>query len=350
MFPERKKPKGQFDAASEGTMGHQLAEAQLKRHYRQISAPEYNKLVQEVKDSIYYSDEFQRDVDTYCLYVRSQVGDGDEVFFEQRVDYSEWVNSGFGTSDVIIINPTKIRIIDAKFGRNLVLAKDNSQLRLYCVGAYAKFKEKYPHIRQAEYTVMQPRLDNISTEETTIEELINWVEDFVRPRALLAWEGKGEFAPSDDACMYCRAKTHCRARSDFNDMEAIKDFRQPETLSDSELTEVFVRASSIKKWLADVEQYILDRATDDGVVPEGYELGRSKTNRKIEDVEAARAKLIKAGFKEEDIFAPPTLKSIAQLEKLDKEGVNAALGDLIVRPEGEVKLVPAKKSAKADFT
>ena len=350
VLPEPKRKTGAFDVSAEGTTAHNLAEAKLKRHYGQITAKEYVEALNEVKATPYYDEEFERYVDNYVLYVRSQIGEGDTPYFEQRVDFSEWVPDGFGTADVVIISDTKIRVIDLKFGKGVAVdAEDNPQLRLYAIGAWWKYKDAHPNLSEIEYTIHQPRLDSITTDTTTLPKLLDWAIHFVKPKAKKAWNGDGDFIPGDH-CQFCRAKQQCRARAEFNDMDAARDFKAPALLTEVEIIDVLRRSSAIKKWLGDVEQYILDRATDDGVVPEGYELGRSKTNRKIEDVEAARAKLIKAGFKEEDIFAPPTLKSIAQLEKLDKEGVNAALGDLVVRPEGEVKLVLAKKSAKADFT
>jgi hypothetical protein len=44
------------------------------------------------------------------------------------------------------------------------------------------------------------------------------------------------------------------------------------------------------------------------------------------------------------------LKSIAQLEKLGQKGeVSSLLGDLIIRPDGEPKLVKDTNQAEEDF-
>ena len=331
-------------------MAHTLSEAKLKRHYNQITAKEYVELLNEVKESPYYDEEFERHVDNYVLYVRSQIGENDTPYFEQRVDFSEWVPDGFGTADVVITSPTKIRVIDLKFGKGVpVYAEDNSQLRLYAIGAWWKYKDAHPNITEVEYTIHQPRLDSITSDSTTLGKLIDWAEHFVKPKAKKAWNGAGEFVAGDH-CGFCKAKQQCRARSEFNDLQAAKDFKKPDLLTDTEIDEVFTKASALRSWLKDVEQYVLNRATDEGVLPEGYVLGRSKTNRKIEDDEGAANKLLRAGYSEAEIYEPRTLKSVAQLEKLgSKDQIQSVLGDLIVRPEGEVKLVKAKASAKQDF-
>ena len=62
-------------------------------------------------------------------------------------------------------------------------------------------------------TIIQPRLENISTFECSVEELLDWAETYVRPRAKLAFEGKGEQVPGD-WCRFCRARTSCKACAD----------------------------------------------------------------------------------------------------------------------------------------
>jgi hypothetical protein len=103
---------------------------------------------------------------------------------------------------------------------------------------------------------------------------------------------------------------------------------------------VLENAPQTRKWLSDVESYLLERAKEDGTVPPGYTLGTSSTNRKIQNVEQAAEKLWQYG---NDIYEPRTLKSVAQLEKLvGKSRLQELLNELIVRPAGEPKLVKSK--------
>ena len=338
-LPEQPRKKGAFNFSEEGTTAHNLADAKLKRHYNQITGKEYLALVNEVKETPYYNEEFEAYVDNYVVYVRSQIGEGDTPYFEQRVDFSEWVPEGFGTADVVIMSHDKVRVIDLKFGKGVpVSADDNPQLRLYALGAWYKYKELYPNVGIVEYTIHQPRLESITTEATTLEKLVDWADFVVKPKAKKAWTGQGEFVPGDH-CQFCRAKSQCRARNDFADLSATMDFKAPPLLTEAELVTVLQRSSDTKKWIKDVEEFLLTRATNSGEIPEGYQVGKTDTKRKIVDTDKATMLLLLKGHK--DIFEPQSLKSVAQLEKLVGKGqLGEVLGELIIKPEGEPKLVP----------
>ena len=342
VLPEPRRKAGSFDHSLNGTTAHKMAEAKLKRHYGFITAVDYNSEINEVKETPFYDEEFEKYVDDYVLYVRSQIGGNDDPYFEQRVDFSEWVPEGFGTADVVIISDTKIRVIDLKFGVGIkVDAEDNPQLRLYALGAWSKYHEDHPNLTDVEYTISQPRLGHISTETMTVEELIDWAEATVKPKAKKAWAGQGDFLPGNH-CGFCRAKFQCRARSDFANDAIVDDFKAPALLSDEELLKAFKRSTLIKNWISDVENHLLAQAKD-GKPPAGYTLGCTSTKRKISDTERAKLLLIKQGYQEDEIIEKPELKTVAQLEKIaGKEKLAGVLGDLIFKPEGEPKLVESK--------
>ena len=349
-LPEQKRGSNAFDFSQEGTMAHLMAEAKLRHYFGQIGIEEYQHEISTIKATPYYNDDFEAHVDSYVLYVRSQIGEGDVPLFEQRVDFSDWVPDGFGTADVVILSKHSIRVIDLKFGKGVpVSALDNTQLRLYALGAWSKFKEEYPDIREVSYTIHQPRLDSISTDGTTIAKLVDWANYFVKPKAKKAWSGAGEFLPGE-WCQFCRAKAQCRARSDYNTELARQEFKAPPLLTSEEVSEVLVKAGQLRTWVNDVEEFALTRAVDQGIVPPGYKLSTTKTHRKISDTALAATVLVEKGMSPEIIWEAPKLKSIATLEKLGPKGQVAAwLGDLIQRPDGEPKLIKVKEDAKEDF-
>jgi hypothetical protein len=347
-LPEQKKGAGSFDFSQEGTTAHSMAEAKLRYHFGQIETEEYENEISTIKATPYYNDDFEANVDNYVLYVRSQIGEGDTPLFEQRVDFSDWVPDGFGTADVVILSKHAVRVIDLKFGKGIpVHAQDNTQLRLYALGAWSKFKEEYPDIKEVSYTIHQPRLDSISTDGTTITKLVDWANYFVKPKAKKAWSGAGEFLPGE-WCQFCKAKAQCRARSDFNTEIARLEFKAPGLLSEEEVSEVLAKAQGLKTWASDVEEYALTRAVDQGVVPPGYKLSTTTTHRKISDSALAATVLVEKGMNPEIIWEPAKLKSLASLEKINKQ-VAAWLGELVLRPEGSPKLVKTKEDAKEDF-
>ena len=339
-LPEQKKAAGSFDHSAEGTLAHSLAEIKLRLQLNQIGHEEYDREIQIIQTSPYYNQELDEYVDNYVVYVRSQISEHDRALFEQRVDFSEWVPDGFGTADVVLLSKHAIRVIDLKFGKGIpVSAQDNTQLRLYALGAYSKFKEEYPDIKEVEYTIVQPRLDSISTDGTSIAKLVDWANYFVKPKAKKAWTGTGEFVPGD-WCQFCRAKATCKARSDFVNEIASLDFRPAPLLDEEEFRLVLSKASQLKSYVNDIEEYATQRAVQENIIPTGFKLVVPKGHRKISDFALAEAVLVEHGFNKEDLYERKP-KSVPQIEKLGKKGqITGILGDMIVRPDSTPKLVP----------
>ncbi len=60
------------------------------------------------------------------------------MLIEQRLDFSKYVESGFGTGDCVIIADGALYVIDYKHGQGvLVDANDNPQMKLYALGAFS---------------------------------------------------------------------------------------------------------------------------------------------------------------------------------------------------------------------
>lgn len=353
-LPEPKRNPNSPDFSAEGTLAHSLAEIKLRLYYNQIGHDEYDSELKIIQAHPIWcgfnqdeKDDFEANVDNYVLYIRSQIGEGDTPLFEQRVDFSDWIPDGFGTADVVVLSKHTIRVYDLKFGKGIpVHAQDNTQLRLYALGAYSKFKEEWPEIKEVTYTIHQPRLNSISTDGTSIAKLLDWARYYVSPKAKKAWSGAGEFLPGD-WCQFCKAKAQCRARSDFNTELAKQDFKEPALLSEEEISKVLIKAQNLKTWVNDVEEYALVQAVEKEIIPPGYKLSTTATHRKIGDPMLAAEILKEHGLSEDEIWEKK-IKSLATFEKKHKQTA-AWLGDLVIRPEGAPKLVKIKESAEEDF-
>ncbi|MDR2666723.1 MAG: DUF2800 domain-containing protein, partial [Holosporales bacterium] len=201
---EERLPETISKAAEEGTAAHELAEYKLKK-----------ALGLKTKIALPISVFFDRDMDTYTNdYVRFVMGcmpeDGKEglAYIEQELDLSSYVPEGFGTADCITVSGSKMHVIDLKYGRRTVEAKENPQTRLYALGALEYARVLFD-IRSIQMTIFQPRLDNISTEYLEVKELVSWGQKVVVPRAWFAFMGYGEFKAGHH-CNFCRAKAECR--------------------------------------------------------------------------------------------------------------------------------------------
>ena len=187
--------------AEEGTAAHALGEYKLRKYlHERVRRP----------TSEFDTDEMDANTDIYAEYIISTVERIREtcphplVMVEERLDYSYLVPQGFGTGDCVIIADGTLYVMDYKNGKGVFVSCDhNPQMMLYALGAYHAYGYLYS-ITKVSMTIIQPRLENISTFECSVEELLDWAENYVRPRARLAFEGKGEQVPGD-WCRFCRA-------------------------------------------------------------------------------------------------------------------------------------------------
>jgi len=343
--------------AKEGTFAHSLAEQKLLNYIGEISKAEFNKRLNELKRSEFYSKELEDYVDVYVDFAIEKINGHKAgiVFVEKTVDYNWICREGFGTCDLLILDGDVIEIIDFKFGKGLKIdAKNNSQLKLYALGAIDNFNFIF-EAKKVKMTIVQPRLDNISSEEIEVEELINWGEVEVKPLADLAYAGEGNFKPGS-YCRWCRAKATCRARAEESTKMVRLDFRPPPLLTDEEIVEVLNRINELKKWADDVEIYAFNKAVNEGKEWPGFKLVEGRSNRRYSDEDKVAKALLAAGYSEDRIFSKALL-SLTKLEKeIGKDKFEGTLGDLIERPPGKLKLVPeedkrlaVRNGAEIDF-
>lgn len=319
--------------AEEGTLAHQICEEKLlvlKGHLDAVKT--------EPKDL-----EMERATDIYRDFVeevwnaaKAKTKDA-ALFIEQELEFGEYVPEGFGTSDAVVVGDDTLTVIDFKYGKGVpVDATNNPQLRLYALGAYSALSTIYDF----EYvitSVVQPRIDRIGSEKLRVDELLSWAEEYVKPRARLAYDGKGEFKVGDH-CRFCKAGATCRARVE----EAFKIIdlsdTKPATIGDDEVPDILDRLDNAEKWIESMRKYAETRAIA-GTKWRGYKVVESRTQRKIIEQLEALSVLEKAGYSQEDVTTVK-LKGIGELEKtLGKSQFNELLGEFIVKPAGAPTLV-----------
>ncbi len=343
--------------AEEGTFLHELAEMKLHRYLGDMTPETLAAQYAEHRDNDFYSDEAENVTDEYvdfCMEtieaVRASCPDP-LILVEHRLDFSEYVPEGFGTGDLVIVADGVLEIVDLKGGRGVrVEAERNSQLMLYGLGALLEFDPLYD-IRTVRMSIVQPRLNNVSTYETTVEDLLHWAETEVRPRALLAAKGEGEFR-AGEWCRFCKARYTCRTRSEYHMRLAERDFRQPDLLTDEEILDILPVAESLNNWVQDLISYATQQAVDGKTWP-GYKLVAGRSVRKYtSEAEVIRA-ATEAGFT--DIYKT-TLLGVGDLEKrMGRKKFNDVLGKYVVKPVGAPQLVPESDprkpytSAASDF-
>lgn len=338
------------DYAAEGTDAHALCEFKLKQA---LGMEAHDP----TEDLSYYNQEMEDCATAYAAYVLEQVEAAKEtcpdpvVLIEQRVDFSRWVEDGFGTADTIVIADGTLQVIDFKYGLGvLVSAEKNPQLSCYSIGALELFDGIYD-IDTVRMVVFQPRRDHLGVYEVSKDDLYRWADEVLKPAADLAFAGDGNFL-CGEWCGFCKAKNACRARAAANLELAKYEFKLPPLLTDEDVEDILGKVDDLIAWASDIKEYALQQAIS-GKEWSGWKLVEGRSNRKYVNEAAVAAAVTKAGF---DPYEQKLLGVTAMQKLMGKSRFEEVLAGLIEKPQGKPTLVPesdkrpAMNNAKSDFS
>ena len=329
------------DAAAEGTAAHALCEHKLRRALKMRSKKPI---------SPYDCDEMDACTDAYVEFVMEALAEAKQeckdplVLIEQKLDFSCYVPDGFGTGDCLIVADKLLHIIDFKYGQGvLVDAEQNPQMMLYALGALRLFDSLYD-ITEVSMSIFQPRRENVSTWTISVDDLLDWAETTLKPKAELAFKGEGEYTPGS-WCQFCKAAVKCRARAEAKLQLARYEFAMPPLLSDEEIEDILLKLDDLTKWANEITAYAQDAAVNHGKVWRGFKLVESRTNRRYTDEEAVAQAANAAGY--HDIYKK-SLIPITEMERLmGKKTFAEVIGSLVEKPKGRPTLVPASDKRPA---
>ena len=355
--------------AEEGTFAHEICEYKVRKYlHERVKRPQSEE---------FDTEEIEQITDVYAEFVITIIEQMREngceplAFVEERVDYSHIAPSGFGTADMLIIGKDEngrglLHVCDFKTGKGVFVDADhNSQMMLYALGGLAAYGFLYD-IEIVRMSIIQPRLDNISTFECSRQELEDWGES-IKPTALLAFEGKGEQHPGD-WCRFCRAKPVCKACADealalcredcldldagaFDDTAEESDmtapyeadtntavFKQPGLIPISELAEILPTLNRISSWIEAVFAFVSSEAINHGVPIPGYKVVEGRSKRVFTDTKAVVDTAVQNGY---TALYKQTLITLTEFEKMmGKKKFNELLGEYVAKPPGKLALVP----------
>ncbi len=331
---EQEFAESDSEAAKEGTAAHALCEHKLKKALHMRSK-------RPISD--YDSDEMEECSDDYVAFVMEQyeaskqVCEDPIVLIEQHLDFSCYVPDGFGTGDCVIVSDDKLHIVDFKYGQGvLVEAENNSQMKLYALGALEIYDALYD-IKEVSMTIFQPRRENISTWTISAKELKDWAQNELKPKALMAYNGEGDYLPGE-WCTFCRAAIRCRARADEKMKLAQTEFKMPPLLTDVEIGEILNILPDLTKWANEITAYATDAAVNHGKEWSGFKVVEGRSVRKYRNEDEVAEAARNAGYT--DIYKQ-SLITLTEMQKLmGKRKFEETLGSLIYKPPGKPTLVP----------
>lgn len=337
------------DYAAEGTDAHTLCEHRLKQA---LGIPAEDP----IENLSWYNEEMEECAAGYAAYVMELLETAKltcsdpVVMIEQRVDFSRWVQDGFGTADCILIADGVLNIVDYKHGKGVeVSAEGNTQLSLYSLGALEIFDGIYDIDRVCVH-IFQPRKSNVVSSMMDKSDLYEWADTELTQKAQLAYEGQGNFS-CGEWCRFCKAKAECRERAEANLALARYEFQSPALLDDEEIADILGKVDALTAWASDVKEYALQQAVS-GKEWTGWKLIEGRSNRKYTSEAAVAATVEGAGY---DPYERKVLGVTAMQKLLGKTRFEELLAPYIEKPQGKPTLVPesdkrpAMNTAKNDF-
>ena len=336
------------DYAAEGTLAHAYCAMKLKEFLGLPTDGEKEEIA--ALQEKYGTGEMSEYTDTYATIVLEKfnaaraVTPDAQLLVETRLDFSDYVPEAFGTADAIIIADGTMEIIDFKYGKGVkVSAVENPQMMIYALGAYARFAFEY-RIDNLRATIVQPRIDNLSEYEITVEELTSWASNVLTPAAEKAYNGEGPQTPGS-WCQFCKVKNQCRALADKCKAAVAVD---PKLITPEELAkDVLPMVPIVKTWISGVEEFALAQALS-GVQLPGWKIVEGRSIRKITDTDSVADALTKSGYTQSDIYKPVEMRTITELEKLvGKKQFAALCGEWVNKPQGKPTLAPESDKRKA---
>ena len=341
--------------AAEGTLAHELSELYIARDVLgSITEQDFDARLEEVMANDLFSEEMLEVIPIYTDYCAAQLAEAKTtnqlacMDIEQKLDLTEYVPESYGTAECVIINDDLMEVIDLKYGKGVPVYADwNKQLMLYGLGALRKYDTMYD-ITEVRLTIIQPRINNISSWQISAEELRKWAEEELRPRAELAFEGKGELN-AGDWCIFCAVRNRCRKLYEQQLEVAKHEFADPELLTDEEIADIVRRTPKLIEWANSIAEYAHAKAITENKTWPGLKLVEGVSRRKwLDEYKASNAIFTRCPELSEDEIFNMKLKSITSIEKLvGKKRFEEILSDVVIKPQGKPTLVPLEDKRPA---
>lgn len=328
--------------AQEGTLAHELCELKLMAYTGEITKRKLTSMKNKLMKSELWQPEMDSTSEAYLDYIKDITMSytvKPVILTEKKVDFSQYVPEGFGTADCLVLAGDTLHVVDYKHGKGVVVDADhNPQMMLYALGAMSELSLLY-RFKFVHMTIVQPRVNNISEFTMTADELTEWGETIVKPKAEAAMSGKGEFE-AGDWCRFCRAKRQCKTRYESNDSlySELSAQHDPRLITLAELGEYLKRGRDMAAWLEDMKEYALSESLAGADVP-GWKAVEGRGSRAFTDTDEAVDTLIKNGIDESVLYERRVL-TLAQMEKaVGKKAFGELVGDLVVKNPGKPTLV-----------
>lgn len=323
--------------AEEGTAAHELGENALIN--KEDAAFYIGKKI--YKDFV-VDDEMATQVQKYVDYVNALTGEDGTLLIESRLDYTEYVQGGFGTADAIIITKNALHVVDLKYGKGeKVDALNNKQMQLYALGALEIADMIASDIKKVFMHIVQPRISHYDEWSRTPKQLAAFGKK-AKAASIAALKPTPKFGPSEKGCRWCAYANKCKHLADHNVKLISSEFDSLDKVIEAndvalvdnnaidlgQLSKLIPHLNSIGKWIKALEVRALDELLSGHELP-NYKLVEGRSIRKWVDEDQAE-KILSATIG--DRAYSKKVISPTQAEKIVEKG---SIDNLIIKPQGK---------------
>jgi hypothetical protein len=270
------------------------------------------------------------------------------LLIEHPFDLSKIHPGLFGTCDAVIFDSQArvLRVYDYKHGAGIpVEVERNSQLMYYGLGAL--LSTSFP-CEWVELIIVQPRCAHkdgpIRRWKFPSIELLDFAAD-LKDAALATEEPNAPLNPGDH-CRFCSAQGVCpaieaRAKAAAQDEFDVIAVKGGAPYDSKQLAEKLKWFPVVEAYIEGVRQFAYAEAMA-GRTPPGWKLVAKRATRKWRD-EAEVIKFLEREFSDSttrELFDPPTLKSVAQVEKVLHKNQHEKLAPFVAAISSGEALVP----------
>lgn len=284
---------------------------------------------------------------------------GGTLLVEQRlpIDSMTLEKNATGTSDIVIITDGELIIADLKYGMRRVNASENSQLMMYAAAAYEEYSlvEDFKTVRMI---ISQPRLSHVDEYVISVEELEMFAANVMNTAQIIHTLTIDQdlthvLKPTQEGCLYCRAKNDCPALikevygtiiADFEDLTAAptEDNLKYDVTT---LENSYNNIGLIQDWIKNIEAQVKAKL-EAGEKVGGLKLVQGRQgNRKWGDTDLAESTMRSMRIKVKDMYEQSLISPTAAAALVKSGGIGEQqwekLQELITRPEGKPTIVKA---------
>lgn len=278
---------------------------------------------------------------------------GDVVLkVEQQVNLG-WLNNKqfdlaqvYGTCDVVMYSPDsgELIVLDYKTGYGEVDPVENTQLKIYAVGALGSLPEDMiPLIKRIRVVVSQPRTDkDAKVWYTTPTDLVRWATDTLAEACYAMSRPGAPFTAGEKQCKYCPINGGACPVQNGRMMDLLDSCPKPSDVSVDAQTvnNLLCRLPEFKQWANQIEGRAQGMLEDGQDLPD-FKLVRGRSSRRWADEEAAEKFLRGQKLKEKERYTYKLL-TVPQAEKVLKDKLKKTtitrnkFEALITKPEGKI--------------